>query len=258
MYSMSASKKTAPKYPGIPVATNGNELVAYYTEARVADAGIFYPITPSTEMGEHFQLSFARGELNVFGNAKVAVETEGEHAAQAGAIEEGGAFVWESAETDDAKVWERIPRKHRQMMIDKKIRLFAMDGFKIARESTDRSDLEYRMQSNSFLGAFFKVSSFLADHRIPTDAFLESVHDQYEKKFGRFGEAVVASNMLVMRSGFEQVRQVKLGAADAKDTSSMRVSHLVPLRVGRDNYPWLNSLFQDGDSKTPLVELLQD
>ncbi|MFW5652647.1 MAG: oxidoreductase, partial [Planctomycetota bacterium] len=75
-----------PKYPGIPITTNGNQLVSYFTEARIADAGIFYPITPSTEMGENFQLSFAKGELNVFGNAKLAIETEGEHAAQGGAI----------------------------------------------------------------------------------------------------------------------------------------------------------------------------
>ncbi|MCG8335303.1 MAG: oxidoreductase, partial [Proteobacteria bacterium] len=75
-----------PKYPGIPITTNGNQLVSYYTEARLAEAGVFYPITPSTEMGENFQLSFANGELNVFGDPKIAIETEGEHAAQGGAI----------------------------------------------------------------------------------------------------------------------------------------------------------------------------
>ena len=75
-----------PKYPGVRVVSNGNQLVAYHTEARLADAGIFYPITPSTEMGELFQQSFAEGSLNVFGRSKIAIETEGEHAAQGGAI----------------------------------------------------------------------------------------------------------------------------------------------------------------------------
>ena len=83
----SQSEKTAkPKYPGIRITTNGNQLVALYTEARVVDAGIFYPITPSTEMGEMFEQSVAKGELNVFGECKLAVEAEGEHAAQGGAI----------------------------------------------------------------------------------------------------------------------------------------------------------------------------
>jgi pyruvate-ferredoxin/flavodoxin oxidoreductase len=34
---------TAPRYPGIRVTANGNQLVSYHTETRIADAGIFYP-----------------------------------------------------------------------------------------------------------------------------------------------------------------------------------------------------------------------
>jgi len=73
------------KYPGIRVTTNGNQLVAYHTEARLTDGGVFFPITPSTEMGENYQLSFAEGNLNVFGGSTLAIEAEGEHAAQGGA-----------------------------------------------------------------------------------------------------------------------------------------------------------------------------
>jgi pyruvate-ferredoxin/flavodoxin oxidoreductase len=76
----------APRYPGIRVTANGNQLVSYHTETRIADAGVFYPITPSTEMGELYQQSYAEGRLNVFGGCSLAVEAEGEHAAQGGAI----------------------------------------------------------------------------------------------------------------------------------------------------------------------------
>ena len=75
-----------PKYPGERITANGNQLVSYHTEARIADGGIFYPITPSTEGGELYQQSFAEGRLNVFGRNTLAVEAEGEHAAQGGAI----------------------------------------------------------------------------------------------------------------------------------------------------------------------------
>src|SRR3989442_11853692 len=78
--------KVKPRYPGIRVTANGNQLVSYYTETRVADAGVFYPITPSTEGGELYQQAFAEGKLNVFGHNTIAVEAEGEHAAQGGAI----------------------------------------------------------------------------------------------------------------------------------------------------------------------------
>jgi hypothetical protein len=33
-----------PPYPGIRVTANGNQLVSYYTETRIADAGIFIPL----------------------------------------------------------------------------------------------------------------------------------------------------------------------------------------------------------------------
>ncbi|HTM15253.1 MAG TPA: 2-oxoacid:acceptor oxidoreductase family protein, partial [Terracidiphilus sp.] len=76
----------AARYPGIRVTANGNQLVSYHTETRIAEAGVFYPITPSTEGGELFQQAFAEGNLNVFGKNTIAIETEGEHAAQGGAI----------------------------------------------------------------------------------------------------------------------------------------------------------------------------
>jgi pyruvate-ferredoxin/flavodoxin oxidoreductase len=78
--------KQAARYPGIRVTANGNQLVSYHTETRITDAGVFYPITPSTEGGELFQQAYAEGHLNVFGNNTIAIETEGEHAAQGGAI----------------------------------------------------------------------------------------------------------------------------------------------------------------------------
>lgn len=157
-------------------------------------------------------------------------------------LEPGGAFVWESNETDDRCVWERIPRKHRQFIIDNDIRVYVLNGFKIARESTDRADLQYRMQGNSFLGAFFRVSTFLHDNKIENDQFHEIVRHQYVKKFGRFGASVVESNMTVMMAGFKQVRQVPYGDIDAPDTSSMRGERLVPITC---NYEQL--LYPDED-----------
>ncbi|MCK5440775.1 MAG: hypothetical protein KAJ23_02675, partial [Maribacter sp.] len=76
---------TKPKYPGKRVTTNGNSLVCE-TEQLICDAGVFFPITPSTEMGELFQNAYAKGQLNAFGRSLTAIEAEGEHAAQGGAI----------------------------------------------------------------------------------------------------------------------------------------------------------------------------
>src|SRR5437762_13777996 len=78
----SPTARTTPKYPGVRVTCNGNQLVTQYVETRITEGGVFYPITPSTEGGEIYQGSYAQGELNVWGQQKIAVETEGEHAAQ--------------------------------------------------------------------------------------------------------------------------------------------------------------------------------
>jgi pyruvate-ferredoxin/flavodoxin oxidoreductase len=49
-----------PKYPGIRVTCNGNQLVAQWVETRITEGGVFYPITPSTEGGELYQQSLPR------------------------------------------------------------------------------------------------------------------------------------------------------------------------------------------------------
>ncbi|MHB8872568.1 MAG: 2-oxoacid:acceptor oxidoreductase family protein [Myxococcaceae bacterium] len=141
---------------------------------------------------------------------------------------DGGAFVWESDESPEA-AWERIPRRYRKDILDRKIRVFICPGFAIARKATQRSDLQLRMQGNSFLGAFFAVSPFLADFKIERQHFEQVVQKQYKKKFGRLGDAVVASNMEVMLQGFERVREIVYGRVDAPDRSSMRGDSIVPL-----------------------------
>src|SRR5258705_779811 len=78
--------KQKPRFPGIRVTANGNQLVSYHTEARIADAGVFYPITPSTEGGELYQQAFSEGKLNAFGGNTIAVEAAGEHSAQGALI----------------------------------------------------------------------------------------------------------------------------------------------------------------------------
>ena len=68
------STARSPKYPGVRVTCNGNQLVTQYVETRITEGGVFYPITPSTEGGEIYQGSYAQGELNVWGQQKIAVE----------------------------------------------------------------------------------------------------------------------------------------------------------------------------------------
>jgi pyruvate-ferredoxin/flavodoxin oxidoreductase len=143
-------------------------------------------------------------------------------------MNDGGAFVWESEDAPE-RAWQRIPKRYRQEIIDRKIRVFILNGFKIAREATNRPDLQLRMQGNAFLGAFFRVSPFLEEFGIDPEHFREVVHKQYKKKFGRFGDAVVESNMEVMTKGFDQTTEIVYGDVNDPDTSLMRGVPLLPL-----------------------------
>jgi pyruvate-ferredoxin/flavodoxin oxidoreductase len=138
-------------------------------------------------------------------------------------IREGGTFVWESEEEPEI-AWQRIPPDQRREIQRKNIRVFLLPGFDIARKATDREDLQLRMQGNAFLGGFFRVSPFLSEYGISDERFQEVVRAQYERKFGRFGEAVVASNMTVMTEGFARVVELPIGDLDAPDRSSMRIA----------------------------------
>ncbi|HHY86173.1 MAG TPA: oxidoreductase [Verrucomicrobia bacterium] len=143
-------------------------------------------------------------------------------------LKKGGSLVWESSETPET-AWQRIPAQHRKFIIENNIRVYILPGFEIAKKATSRGDLQLRMQGNSFLGAFFRVSPFLKLHGISDEMFLETVKKQYQKKFGRFGEDVVMSNMTVMEQGFSRVQEIKYGQFEDPDRSSMRNPPLRPV-----------------------------
>src|SRR5262249_14757980 len=149
-------------------------------------------------------------------------------------MSEGGCLLWESDEEGE-QAWERLPLWARQQIIEKKIRVFTLPGFEIARKATDRGDLQLRMQGNAFLGGFFAVSPLLHEFGITQEQFHEAVHKQYVKKFGRLGEAVVKSNMEVMTQGFERVREIRIGDFHAADRSTLRGKPLLPLVAGEGN-----------------------
>jgi pyruvate-ferredoxin/flavodoxin oxidoreductase len=141
---------------------------------------------------------------------------------------EGGSLVWES-DQEGEQAWEQLPLWARKQIIDKHIRVFTLPGFAIAKKATDRGDLQLRMQGNAFLGAFFRCSTLLQEFGITQEQYRDVVHKQYVKKFGKFGDAVVESNMEVMMQGFDQVKEIAIGELSAADLSSLRGQALLPI-----------------------------
>jgi pyruvate-ferredoxin/flavodoxin oxidoreductase len=172
-------------------------------------------------------------------------------------LSEGGCLLWESNEEGE-QAWERLPLWARKQIIDKRIRVFTLPGFDIARKATDRSDLQLRMQGNAFLGGFFAVSPLLAEFRITREQFREVVRRQYVKKFGRLGDAVVNANMEVMTQGFERVREIRIGELAAPDRSTLRGQALLPVGDGGNGHSCgcrSHSIPEGQAARTPVTRI---
>jgi len=66
MSTPTSASSSSPKYPGIPVATDGSSVIVEM-ETSASEAAGAYPITPSTQMGEGGAAAVSAGKTNVFG-----------------------------------------------------------------------------------------------------------------------------------------------------------------------------------------------
>ncbi len=123
-------------------------------------------------------------------------------------LKEGGTFIIQSDQGKPEDVWASVPPKYQREIIDRKIRFFAIDAFKIAREEATDSDLQLRMQGIAFQGSFFKVSPVMKDAGLSEEQLLKAIRAQIESKFGAKGARVVEDNMRVVRRGFDEVFEV--------------------------------------------------
>ncbi len=130
-------------------------------------------------------------------------------------LKEGGVFIIQSERTAGDKVWEDIPPAFQKIIADKSIKLFALDGFKIAREEATDPDLQLRMQGIAFQGAFFAASPVMQQAGLDEPKLLDAIRSQLQHKFGSKGARVVEDNMRVVKRGFDELIEVKPGTVGA-------------------------------------------
>lgn len=118
----------------------------------------------------------------------------------------GGTFILQSS-LSPAELWRDLPRSARRTIVDKRIRFFVVDAFKVAKAHAPSPDLETRMMGIAFIGAVAahvdRVVSGASREQI-----LERVRKQIDKKFGRKGANVVESNMAVIMDGIDATQLV--------------------------------------------------
>ncbi len=124
-------------------------------------------------------------------------------------LKEGGVFIIQSDLKDPAKVWASIPIVFQQTIVERNIRVFFLDAFRIAREEATDPDLQLRMQGVAFQGAFFSASPILEQKGLSDGELLKAIRSQLEHKFGHKGARVVEDNMRVVKRGFDEIKEIE-------------------------------------------------
>ena len=122
-------------------------------------------------------------------------------------LAEGGVFVIQS-ELEPAEVWNSLPPQAQGAIRHRGIKVYALDGFKIAAAEASDAELRYRMQGAAFMGAFFAASPLLEREGLDRDRLFVGIRKQLQKKFGRLGDQVVEDNVRVIQRGFDEIRPV--------------------------------------------------
>jgi pyruvate-ferredoxin/flavodoxin oxidoreductase len=131
-------------------------------------------------------------------------------------LADGGVFVMQS-DLDPETFWSTLPARARTAIRARRIQVFVLDAFAIAREEATEAELRYRMQGTAFMGAFFRTAPLLAREGLGEAPLFDGIHTQLQKKFGHRGGTIVDDNLRVIRRGFAEVRAVEPAADGAAD-----------------------------------------
>ncbi len=152
-------------------------------------------------------------------------------------LKEGGAFVIQSEHASPEKAWEAIPPAFQKIILEKKIRLFGLDAFRIAREEATDPDLQLRMQGIAFQGAFFAASPVSEAASLDEERLLGAIRQQLEHKFGAKGARVVEENMRVVKRGFDELVRIEADAVSKPKAGARDPSAGPPVPVMVDALP---------------------
>ncbi len=123
-------------------------------------------------------------------------------------LKKGGCFIIQSDKAKPEDVWSEFPKHSQKFIVDNEIRVFYIDGFKIAREEATDPELQLRMQGIAFQGAFFASSPLMKSAGLNEQELLKAIEDQLQHKFGGKGQRVVDDNMRVVKRGFTEVYEI--------------------------------------------------
>ena len=130
------------------------------------------------------------------------------HGSPLAGLVNGGTLFMQTPLTDPGEIWTSIPARAREEILERQIRVAALDTAALAREHAPRPDLEVRMQGVALVGVFLRLAPFAAEADLDRDALLEAVRARLGRFFGKRGAKVVDANLAVVAEAYDRVIDV--------------------------------------------------
>ena len=130
----------------------------------------------------------------------------------------GATFLLNSLYGPD-EVWDHLPVEVQNAIIEKKLKLYVINGYQVAEKTGMGGRMNTIMQT-----AFFAISGIL-----PREAAISEIKKAIEKTYGKRGEAVVKKNFEAVDSTLANLYEVKVPAeATSKTTRRLSVPNEAP------------------------------
>jgi pyruvate-ferredoxin/flavodoxin oxidoreductase len=114
----------------------------------------------------------------------------------------GATFLLNSSFDKDG-VWDKLPRSVQQQIIEKKLKFYVIDGYKVAAETGMGSRVNTIMQT-----CFFAISGIL-----PKDEAIAAIKNAIKKTYGKKGEEIVQQNYKAVDQTLAHLQEVSYPAA---------------------------------------------
>ncbi len=114
-------------------------------------------------------------------------------------IVDGGTFLLNSPYGPD-EVWDHLPREFQEHIINKKLKFYVINAFKVARESGMGGRINTVMQV-----CFFAISGIL-----PRDEAIAQIKQAIRDTYGRKGEEIVQMNLQAVDRALSHLHEVKV------------------------------------------------
>jgi len=135
-------------------------------------------------------------------------------------LSENGVFIIQSDLDSAEKVWRTFPRFAQQYIVDKKIKVSYLDGFKIAREETQQANLQCKLQGIAFQGAFFESSLIAKQAGKTKEEILHAIQNALSKKFAGKGQHGIDDNFKIIQRGFSETKPLEFSKMTVGDVES--------------------------------------